>query len=73
MSLGIRARLILLTHCVALPLVVVGLMALLDMRSASERRLKESLQQQAELAAVALERWVMEHVRGLSILALRME
>ncbi len=73
MSLGIRARLILLTHCVALPLVVVGLMALLDMRSASERRLKESLGHQAELASVALERWVMEHVRGLSILALRME
>lgn len=73
MSLGIRARLILLTHCVAVPLVIVGLVALIDLRSESERRLRESLERQAELAAVALERWVTEHVRGLSILALRMD
>lgn len=73
MSLGIRARLILLTHCVVLPLVIVGLVALINLRSESERRLKESLERQAELAAVGLERWVTEHVRGLSVLALRMD
>jgi signal transduction histidine kinase len=55
---GIRGRLLLLALGVAVPLAVVGVVALRGAWDASRRQLDDSIKQQAELAAVAFERWV---------------
>jgi signal transduction histidine kinase len=56
--MGIRGRLMLLAVGVAVPLALVGAAGLRGLWNASRLQLDESIQQQAELAAVAFERWV---------------
>lgn len=55
--MGIRGRLLALALGIALPLTLVGLAALWGMWTVSRQQLDQSVSQQAELAAVALERW----------------
>jgi signal transduction histidine kinase len=56
--MGIRRRVLALTMAVALPLVTAGLVGLVVVWRASRSQLESSVQQQAELAALALERWI---------------
>jgi signal transduction histidine kinase len=58
MAVGIRGRVLALAMGVALPLVVAGLVGLIVVWRASRSQLESSVQQQAELAALALERWI---------------
>ncbi|HEX8177186.1 MAG TPA: sensor histidine kinase [Pyrinomonadaceae bacterium] len=56
--MGIRWRLLILTLGVAVPLAAVGIIDLRGMWSVSRNQLDDSVKQQAELAAVAFERWM---------------
>src|SRR4051812_34114581 len=56
--LGIRARLLLLAVGIAVPLMIVGVADLRGMWAVSRAQLDDSVRQQAELAALAFERWV---------------
>ena len=56
--MGIRGRLLLLAIGVAVPLALVGALGLLGLWNANRLQLDDSLQQQAELAGIAFERWV---------------
>ena len=56
--MGIRGRLIALSIGVAVPLVLVGLAALGGLWRESREQLDLSVEKQAQLAAVAFERWV---------------
>jgi hypothetical protein len=58
MRVGIRARIILLTIGIGIPLALVGAAALVSMWSTGRAQLDASVRQQAELAATAFERWV---------------
>ncbi|MGB9181341.1 MAG: ATP-binding protein [Pyrinomonadaceae bacterium] len=58
MSLGIRGRLLMLAVGIAVPLAVVGAIDLRGMWNVSRAQLDDSVKQQAELAAIAFERWV---------------
>lgn len=68
-DLGIRGRLIVLAVGVAVPLMLVGVMDLRGMWSVSRAQLDESVKQQAELAAVAFERWVDAQRQPLTTVA----
>jgi len=67
--LGIRSRLLLLTLGVAVPLMLVGVLGLRLMWNLSREQLDDSVKQQAELAAVAFERWVDAQRQPLTTLA----
>lgn len=54
----IRARLLLLTFGLVIPLVFIGFFNLWSTWSASREQLNESIEQQANLAATAFEQWV---------------
>jgi signal transduction histidine kinase len=56
--LTIRARLLLLTLGLTIPLVLVGFYNLWSAWQASREQLNESIEQQANLAATAFEQWV---------------
>lgn len=56
--MGVRGRLIALSIGVAVPLVLVGLAALWGLWRESREQLDLSVEKQAQLAAVAFERWV---------------
>ena len=56
--MGIRGRLIALSIGVAVPLVLVGLAAMRGLWQESREQLDLSVEKQAQLAAVAFERWV---------------
>lgn len=56
--LGIRGRLLLLAVGIAVPLMIVGVADLRGMWRVSREQLDDSVKQQAELAALAFERWV---------------
>jgi signal transduction histidine kinase len=71
--MGIRGRLLLLAIGVAVPLVVVGAVGLRGLWNASRLQLDESILQQAELAAVAFERWVDAQRQPLATLAAMVE
>ena len=58
MKIGIRGRLLFLTIGIAIPLALVGVLALTRMWSTSRTQLDDSVKQQSELAAIAFERWV---------------
>ncbi|MFY9620612.1 MAG: ATP-binding protein [Pyrinomonadaceae bacterium] len=58
MKIGIRGRLLLLTFGIAIPLAVIGILALNRMWSLGRAQLDDSVKQQAELAALAFDRWV---------------
>ncbi|HEX5708072.1 MAG TPA: ATP-binding protein [Pyrinomonadaceae bacterium] len=72
-ELGIRGRLVLLAVGVAVPLALVGVVALRATWDASRRQLDDSIKQQAELAAVAFERWVDAQRQPLVTLSARVE
>ena len=67
--MGIRGRLIALSLGVAVPLVLVGLVALVGLWRESREQLDLSVEKQAQLAAVAFERWVDGQRQPLTTLA----
>jgi signal transduction histidine kinase len=67
--LGIRGKLLLLAAGIAVPLVVVGALDLLNMWRLSRAQLNDSVQQQVELASVALERWLDDQKKALDAVA----
>ncbi len=67
--MGIRSRLLLLALGVAVPLALVGVLGLRLMWDLSREQLDDSVKQQAELAAVAFERWVDAQRQPLTTLA----
>lgn len=67
--MGIRSRLMLLALGVAVPLALVGVLGLRLMWDLSREQLDDSVKQQAELAAVAFERWVDAQRQPLTTLA----
>ncbi len=67
--MGIRGRLIALSIGVAVPLVLVGLAALGGLWRESREQLDLSVEKQAQLAAVAFERWVDGQRQPLTTLA----
>ncbi|MBD0373668.1 MAG: sensor histidine kinase [Pyrinomonadaceae bacterium] len=71
--MGIRGRLLLLAIGIAVPLALVGVADLRGMWRTSRQQLDESVKQQAELAAVAFERWVDAQRQPLTTLAAMVE
>ncbi len=67
--MGIRARLLVLAVVIAVPLALVGAADLLRVWQSNRSQLEESLKQQAELAAVAFERWIDAQRQPLVTLA----
>lgn len=67
--MGIRGRLVLLSVGIAVPLTLVGLVILLGLWHESRSQLDESVETQAELAAVAFERWVDGQRQPLTAIA----
>jgi signal transduction histidine kinase len=67
--LGIRARLLVLAVVVAVPLGLVGVADLRGVWRSNRAQLDEAMRQQAELAAVAFERWIDAQRQPLSTLA----
>lgn len=67
--MGIRGRLIVLAIGVAVPLVLLSIADLRGMWSLSRSQLDQSVKQQAELAAVAFERWVDAQRQPLTTIA----
>ncbi len=55
--MGIRGRMQIFAFVVAVPLAIVGGIALLGIWNVSRSQLKESVKQQAELATIAFDRW----------------
>ena len=71
--MGIRGRLLLLAVGVAVPLALVGAAGLSGLWNASRLQLDESIEQQAELAAVAFERWVDAQRQPLNTVSVMLE
>lgn len=69
--MGIRSKLLLFATVVAVPLALLGVINLRGMWSVSQAQLNESVKQQAELAAVAYERWVDGQRQPLTTIAAR--
>jgi signal transduction histidine kinase len=67
--LGIRGKLLLLAAGIAVPLVLVGALDLRNMWQLSRSQLNDSIKQQVELAAVALERWLDDQKKALDAVA----
>jgi hypothetical protein len=68
-ALGIRGRLIILAVVVAVPLAFVGVADMRGVWRSNRAQLDEALRQQAELAAVAFERWTDAQRQPLLTLA----
>jgi len=58
MKVGIRGRILLLAIGIGIPLALVGVLALRQMRSIGRLQLEDSVSQQSELAAIAFEHWM---------------
>jgi signal transduction histidine kinase len=69
MAISIRRQLLLLILSITVPFTLVGVFDLLRVWNISEAQLKDSVQQQAELAALAFERWVDSQRRPLETIA----
>ena len=67
--LGIRGRLLVLAVVVAVPLALVGVADMRGVWQSNRSQLDEALRQQAELAAVAFERWIDAQRQPLTTLA----
>lgn len=67
--MGIRARLIILVVGIAVPLALVGVADLRGLWRSNRSQLDEAMRQQAELAAVAFERWIDAQRQPLATLA----
>ena len=68
--MGIRGKLLLLAAGIAVPLVIVGALDLRNMWLLSRSQLNDSIKQQVDLAAVALERWLDDQKKALDAIAL---
>lgn len=71
--MGIRGRLVSLSIGIAVPLTLVGLAMLMGLWRESRSQLDESVKTQAELAAVAFERWIDGQRQPLSALAAQID
>ena len=69
MAISIRRQLLLLILSITVPFTLVGVFGLLRVWSISRTQLNDSVQQQAELAALAFERWVDSQRRPLETIA----
>lgn len=69
MAMSIRRQLLLLILGITVPFTLVGVFGLLRVWSISRTQLNDSVQQQAELAALAFERWVDSQRRPLETIA----
>ena len=67
--MGIRGKLLLMAAVIAVPLVVVGALDLRNMWLLSRAQLNDSVMQQADLASVALERWLDDQKKALDAIA----
>ena len=67
--MGIRGRLLVLAVVVAVPLALVGVADMRGVWRSNRAQLDEALRQQAELAAVAFERWTDAQRQPLTTLA----
>ncbi|HEX7316947.1 MAG TPA: ATP-binding protein [Pyrinomonadaceae bacterium] len=67
--MGIRGRLLVLAVVVAVPLALVGVADMRGVWQSNRAQLDEALRQQAELAAVAFERWTDAQRQPLTTLA----
>jgi hypothetical protein len=67
--LGIRGRLLVLAVVVAVPLALLGAADMRGVWRSNRAQLDEALRQQAELAAVAFERWIDAQRQPLTTLA----
>src|SRR5919107_2186815 len=68
-ALGIRGRLLVLAVAVSAPLALVGVADMRGVWRSNRAQLDEALRQQAELAAVAFERWTDAQRQPLTTLA----
>lgn len=69
MAMSIRSQLLLLILGITVPFTLVGVFGLLRVWNISRTQLDNSVQQQAELAALAFERWVDSQRRPLETIA----
>ncbi len=69
MAISIRRQLLLLILGITVPFILVGVFDLLRVWNISRAQLNDSVQQQAELAALAFERWVDSQRRPLETIA----
>ena len=69
-AMSIRRQLLLLILGITVPFTLVGVFGLLRVWNISRTQLHDSVQQQAELAALAFERWVDSQRRPLETMAL---
>ena len=69
MTMSIRRQLLLLILGITVPFTLVGVFDLLRVWKISREQLDDSVQQQAELAALAFERWVDSQRRPLETIA----
>lgn len=69
MAMSIRSQLLLLILGITVPFTLVGVFGLLRVWNISRTQLNDSVQQQAELAALAFERWVDSQRRPLETIA----
>jgi signal transduction histidine kinase len=69
MAISIRRQLLLLILGITVPFTLVGVFGLLRVWNISRTQLNDSMQQQAELAALAFERWVDSQRRPLETVA----
>lgn len=67
--MGIRWRLLILAIVIAVPLALIGVADLRGMWGVSRSQLDNSVKQQAELAAIAFERWVDAERQPLTTIA----
>lgn len=67
--LSIRARILLLTFGLAVPLVLVGFFNLWEAWRASRRQLNDSIERQAELTATAFEQWLGTQTQTLNTIS----
>ena len=68
-SVGVRARLMWLSLGVAVPLALVGALVLGSLWRESRKQIDASIESQAQLAAVAFERWIEGQRNPLRTLA----
>ncbi len=67
--MSIRKQLLALSVVSAVPLLIVGAIALHSLWSAGETELEKTLEQRAQLASVALERWIEAQRQPLNTIA----
>lgn len=69
MRVSIRKQLMFLSLCITLPLLLVGAANLYQLWHSSKSNLNRSVEQQSQLAAIALERWLEAQLQPLTTVA----